>query len=1140
MHLSCFSNIMTAKVIDDKDVDNSVTDNMNKKSVSRERRVRNRKAKRNDFRLQELQPSQNKTPKSARRGRKKGKKGSGQKGSYANQPVSFVSSGRIIQSETVEVTAVDSQETDGTDKKGISITSSANIGSFEVHTNGFGSKMMAKMGYVEGEGLGKNGQGMAQPIEVIQRPKSLGLGVPATEPARRSKSSRIGTSEKHTRTEPPRSMSSGICAFEKHTKGFGSKMMAKMGFVDGSGLGRDSQGITIPLSAVRRPKSRGLGSKGNDDLIEDFPDAISDMYSKGMTSEVLDRRTSEFTAIHEESSCAYEENPNRISAVELDSDLHTSSMQHTKQILKSDHAIGHGPIMKNIMPEPSQVYSKVATQGLNTYCSEFNWSRSQPGVIPKTFQGHPFTFLKSKTSVSSAPISKPRTWHRSGNNPTTSLPRIKPLAGTAPPKRPILEGKGNFQNTSTSYIRKGNSLVRKPSPVSALSQIFSVNQSPARSESRAGVIDRPMYLKTGETNTTQEGPRTPSLPIDNKSQENITSPLVNPPSSGCCENLSDPSKSIEANYAPKSSEDALKHFETSDNQPGLSNNGESQVEANDGNISSMKARRIVYMKPTTNQLVATSSSCDIVSTDQKGQIAFSNGYYKRSKNQLVRTTFESHINQTIAMPNSNVDSDGRGASKVLCNRRSIKRRSYKVARSSGKPSNASLVWTLCGNNSSRNDSDSLHHQKVLPHLCPWKRTTYLRSSIRNSASSFDSSSSLSAISKKLLLSRKRKTVHTRSTHGVSLWKSKELGVGGYSLKWSKSIEEHSKKANEEATLAAAAVERKKREQEDEACINSQAKRERIFRIGSVRYRMDPSRRTLQRISGSAARRAYVPRRLVIGNDEYVRIGNGNQLIRDPKKRTRKLANEKVRWSLHTARQRFARKQKYCQFFTRFGKCNKDGGKCPYIHDPSKVAVCTKFLNGLCSTPNCKLTHKVIQERMPDCSYFFQGLCTNRNCPYRHVNVNPKASICEGFLKGYCADGNECLKKHSYVCPTFEATGTCVQGTKCKLHHPKKQSKGKKRKRSEDQNSRGRYFGSIPVDVSEPGMMVAASSHQDLDLEKELSDYISLDVNEEVADMVDQSFEHSEFCDNDSMDLQLDTTDELKPVLIITKLASQAS
>lgn len=95
---------------------------------------------------------------------------------------------------------------------------------------------------------------------------------------------------------------------------------------------------------------------------------------------------------------------------------------------------------------------------------------------------------------------------------------------------------------------------------------------------------------------------------------------------------------------------------------------------------------------------------------------------------------------------------------------------------------------------------------------------------------------------------------------------------------------------------------------------------------------------------------------------YVRIGNGNQLIRDPKKRTRILASEKVRWSLHTARLRLAKKGKYCQFFTRFGKCNKDNGRCPYIHDPSKIAVCTKFLNGLCSNANCRLTHKVYLSR----------------------------------------------------------------------------------------------------------------------------------------------------------------------------------
>lgn len=209
----------------------------------------------------------------------------------------------------------------------------------------------------------------------------------------------------------------------------------------------------------------------------------------------------------------------------------------------------------------------------------------------------------------------------------------------------------------------------------------------------------------------------------------------------------------------------------------------------------------------------------------------------------------------------------------------------------------------------------------------------------------------------------------------------------------------------------------------------------------------------------------MPKRLLIGHDEYLRIGNCNQLVRNPKRRTRLFANEKVRWSLHTARSRLARKKKYCQFFTRFGKCNKDNdGKCPYIHDSSKIAVCTKFLKGLCSNPHCNLTHKVIPERMQDCSYFLQGLCSNEHCPYRHVNVNSAASVCEAFLKGYCADGNECRKKHTYACPAFEATGECSQGTNCKLHHPKNRSTGGLKRKHQNQktqkHSRGRYFGTV--------------------------------------------------------------------------------
>ena len=55
-------------------------------------------------------------------------------------------------------------------------------------------------------------------------------------------------------------MPAAIGTFEAHTKGFGSRMMSKMGFIEGQGLGRDRQGIYSPLEAVKRAKNLGLGA----------------------------------------------------------------------------------------------------------------------------------------------------------------------------------------------------------------------------------------------------------------------------------------------------------------------------------------------------------------------------------------------------------------------------------------------------------------------------------------------------------------------------------------------------------------------------------------------------------------------------------------------------------------------------------------------------------------------------------------------------------------------------------------------------------------------------------------------------------------------------------------------------------------
>ena len=53
-------------------------------------------------------------------------------------------------------------------------------------------------------------------------------------------------------------------AFEKHTTGFGSRMLAKMGFKGkGSGLGSGkAEGIAEPVTAATRGKRVGLGAFG--------------------------------------------------------------------------------------------------------------------------------------------------------------------------------------------------------------------------------------------------------------------------------------------------------------------------------------------------------------------------------------------------------------------------------------------------------------------------------------------------------------------------------------------------------------------------------------------------------------------------------------------------------------------------------------------------------------------------------------------------------------------------------------------------------------------------------------------------------------------------------------------------------------
>lgn len=86
---------------------------------------------------------------------------------------------------------------------------------------------------------------------------------------------------------------------------------------------------------------------------------------------------------------------------------------------------------------------------------------------------------------------------------------------------------------------------------------------------------------------------------------------------------------------------------------------------------------------------------------------------------------------------------------------------------------------------------------------------------------------------------------------------------------------------------------------------------------------------------------------------------------------------------------------------------------------------------------------------------------------------------------------------------------------------------------------------MSIDISEPGTAVAPrqGEQNNDDLEGELADYISLDVeDEEIAESSGQSSEQVTLCDSEPMDMQLDDLDEfIKPILLMKKdFRAQAS
>lgn len=141
-------------------------------------------------------------------------------------------------------------------------------------------------------------------------------------------------------------------------------------------------------------------------------------------------------------------------------------------------------------------------------------------------------------------------------------------------------------------------------------------------------------------------------------------------------------------------------------------------------------------------------------------------------------------------------------------------------------------------------------------------------------------------------------------------------------------------------------------------------------------------------------------------------------------------------------------EKQCPFFTKTGTCAR-GKKCPYQHDPEKIAICPRFLHNDCpfSAETCQLSHDPTPNRTPLCIHFANsGRCKNGNqCVYPHFNVGTRVGVCKDFaVLGYCEKGTDCEKQHIKECPAFAETGNC-NIKNCKLPHVIRASASRQRK-----------------------------------------------------------------------------------------------
>ncbi|KAF4367768.1 hypothetical protein G4B88_011069, partial [Cannabis sativa] len=440
--------------------------------------------------------------------------------------------------------------------------------------------------------------------------------------------------------------------------------------------------------------------------------------------------------------CREDGNVKMIVDTDVSSTDEISLLQYTDVDIKSDSATGNDKLIEKKSISPPLHDSRSFPEGVNINGADYyNGKKNQLGhSTPRTVSGRmSFAFTNVKSKGTSYHVN-PRTWHR---------------------------------NNGCSASPPGDNFFLRPSQAAAFPQ-GSSGFCPANRLNTPGLDESKSCTNrvgTGMSNhSLRKGEMMPSF-------ENYRPSWVH--------------SSTRNNDVSKFVKDLL----TSENLNGPLTCLDNQSELDGGNLAHVNKKRIMPETPKSNQYVAISKSTDFsIPSADKIQASSFNGYLKRRKNQLIRTSLKSQTKQPLVTPDNNLNMGIQITFKAISSSTLCKRHSQNVVGKTFKRSSNSLVWTLCNSLSSKNDCDTINHQKVYPQLFPWKGPAYSKNLMQN-WNSISKSNSF-ATSGSLLLSRNRDTVYTRSINGFSLRKSKLISVDGSSLKWSKPIDLHSEEANE--------------------------------------------------------------------------------------------------------------------------------------------------------------------------------------------------------------------------------------------------------------------------------------------------------------------------------------------------------